>query len=495
MDEQNPATSLALLRARLAFAASASPSAALSALADARALSASAQRALLTDAARAAQHAAVSDASGLAALAAGDGAFAFAFFLEALARCEDVRGAVRARRLLNAGAALGRLARHAEARDFAVAAADAAGGDASAEAAALMPIALYNAAAASEHVCDLSAAAAFYASGAALALPNSELAAAFARASSDVEAAMTAAALEVAHFSAGALAADVTLFRATSPAIGAVEPRVSESAALPRATLGTAGLRGTQRPLYPTALEQNMRVLGIGQPRVVVQRVAPVLRERGPRAPLYQPPPSAVLPGDDDAVLCVDASARLAATGQKPLSTSPLTVSPRATIPMNEAGKALARECRPEFISLIPSPRPSPCDDAALRLSYVHTEHPLSARALSRPQTSFTPLPAVDPPLPIAAPTLFNDLSLSPLPSPLYSSGGSAPWAPPTLFAAASASSHKSADIIDRCRAEVSAAFAAAERAVLRPGAFSSSSPTASGGADATRAARLTSAS
>lgn len=374
------AAALESLRAHLSDASACEPAASAKPLAAARRLLPLAQKALSSSSARAALAASVFDASGLAALGSGDGESALNFFLDALRQAGDSEdaSAFRARRLLNVGTALGRLARHSEARDFALAAVDTAANSQDAEVAALLPVAWFNAAAASEFLGDLPFARALYTHGASLVELGSELDAAFALALSEVESAIAytlsvnrAASLAEAQATVGSLAADIASHASTvTPAIDADTSHRIVEPALPQRYLGTAGLRGDHRPPYPRALEQNMRVLGIGQPKVDKPRPEIVRRPQPPRQSLFKS--STTTRSKDDTVALHPAASPV---GGRPFAgRSPLAVSPRATIKMNAAGKALALECRPDFIALVPSPRPSPRADAELRLNYVRPQ-------------------------------------------------------------------------------------------------------------------------
>jgi hypothetical protein len=472
-------TALELLRARIFFSSTASAASSAKALADARRLLPSAEKALASDAERAALGAAVYDASGLAALECGDGDAALTFFLSALRLSgdgEETR-ALRARRLLNAGAALGRLARHSEARDFALAAADTvldARSDEE-EAAKLGPVAFFNAAAASEFLGELGFARALYVRGAAVIEPASELEAAFTLAISEVEGAIECAANEErlafladARDAAGAFAKDVAISSSSfAPAISAdTSSRLAEPA-LEHRFLGTAGLRGDHRPAYPRALEQNMRVLGIGQPKVEKPRPKIVRRARPPRSSVFESGTLASSRDDDDVKLS-DSHTALTLLGERGLAASPLAVSPRATINMNAAGKALALACRPDFISLVPSPRPSMRADAELRLSSVQraapSAHEHAAADLSpfRVDTLSVKVDAAS----AASAAGGSALQLTP-----FRAIGTTPVVAVTqnMQVLEKGSLSDDLSILARCQERLREAFAAVERNVLRP--------------------------
>lgn len=462
----NAATSaLESLRSRLTFSATLDPAAALKPLAEARRLLPHAGRALPSASSRAALAASIYDASGLAALGSGDGTAALNFFLDALRHGgtggEDA-SELRARRLLNVGTALGRLARHSEARDFALAAVDTATCSQDDAEVALLPVAWYNAAAASEFLQEWAFARALYAHGASLVERGTELDAAFSLALREVDGALACAehaervsSLARARLTVDSLAADVAaLASAVAPAIDADMSRRIVEPALPHRVLGTAGLTGGHRPPYPRALEQNMRVLGIGQPRVEKPRPDIVRQPRPLRQSLFQSTTTARRKEAAAAAATLPAASPLrgARASAEPVLRSPLAVSPRATIKMNAAGKLLALECRPEFLALVRSPRPSPRDDAGLRLSYRPSAESPAASASGGA------------PFEVAALHVQTD-GLSPVsqrePAPFTQARAHRIMNVPVVDSS-------SDSIIERCQERVREAFAAVERSVTK---------------------------
>jgi hypothetical protein len=451
--------------------------------------------------------AAALDAAGSSALARGDAAGALTAFLSSLRIGAADEGDVkRARRLLQVGAALAALGRHAESRDCCEASAAAALRDAAAaagggegapsgapsEAPSIAPVAFFNSGAASEHMGDLAAAGRAYARAAGLAPVGSPVGGAAAQAAAQVDAALwhAAARPEAPERVITGGAGDARAERARARALAAVTARIADAAPLAQRSLGTAGLTGRARPAYPRMLAQNAAVLGVGVDRATREaarrdatRKALELREAERRG-------AAAAAGDE--------------ASPWPLRTK--VVRPLSAHTLWEMGSALSRARRPGFRAPAPVVAPPPHAAAAparrLRSPLASKEPQQQASARSPPARAALPAaiddrawkdPHLDaittrgsPTFPASQTPLFSSV-YSMYTQPLQSSGGRSADAHSTqlggepLQTDIRPSTANASDILERCKERLREAFTAIETVVKTcPQPDSGQSPAAS---------------